>query len=64
MQFYIYFSRFFMIAISEGNNKINIEEPFKGLFLRNGMSQLIKQSNEWLSLMKLRQLMDILLRKK
>ena len=28
-----------MISISEGNNKINIEEPFKGLFTQNGMSQ-------------------------
>ena len=29
---HLLYSRFFMIAISEGNNKINIEEPFKGLF--------------------------------
>ena len=29
---HLLYSRFFMLAISDGNKKINIEEPFKGLF--------------------------------
>ncbi len=48
---HLLYSRFFMIAISEGNNKINIEEPFKGLFTQGMVCHETykNENNEWLS---------------
>ena len=48
---HLLYSRFFMMAISHKNEKINIEEPFKGLFTQGMVChETYKNDNgEWLS---------------
>ncbi len=48
---HLLYSRFFMMAISHKNEKINIEEPFKGLFTQGMVChETYKNENgEWLS---------------
>ena len=48
---HLLYSRFFMLAISDGNKKINIEEPFKGLFTQGMVCHETykTQDGNWLS---------------
>ncbi|WP_440633196.1 leucine--tRNA ligase [Candidatus Pelagibacter sp. HIMB1485] len=48
---HLLYSRFFMMAISKENKKINIEEPFKGLFTQGMVCHETykNQENQWLS---------------
>ncbi len=48
---HLLYSRFFMMAISKDHNKINIQEPFKGLFTQGMVChETYKNKNdEWLS---------------
>ena len=48
---HLLYSRFFMRAISKDNNKIKIEEPFKGLFTQGMVCHETykNENNEWLS---------------
>ena len=48
---HLLYSRFFMMAISSGNEKLNIEEPFKGLFTQGMVCHETykNQDGEWLS---------------
>ena len=48
---HLLYSRFFMMAISKQNEKINIKEPFKGLFTQGMVCHETykNQKNEWLS---------------
>ena len=48
---HLLYSRFFMLALSHDNKKINITEPFKGLFTQGMVCHETyrNQNNEWLS---------------
>tara|TARA_Y100000768_G_scaffold320913_1_gene256807 strand:- start:2374 stop:4911 length:2538 start_codon:yes stop_codon:yes gene_type:complete len=48
---HLLYSRFFMMAISKNNEKINLEEPFKGLFTQGMVCHETykNENNEWLS---------------
>ena len=48
---HLLYSRFFMLAISDENEKISIEEPFKGLFTQGMVCHETykNQNGEWLS---------------
>ncbi len=48
---HLLYSRFFMMAISKDHNKINIQEPFKGLFTQGMVCHETykNENNEWLS---------------
>ncbi len=48
---HLLYSRFFMMAISNGNEKLNIEEPFKGLFTQGMVCHETykNQDDDWLS---------------
>jgi len=48
---HLLYSRFFMMAISHENKKININEPFKGLFTQGMVCHETykNENNEWLS---------------
>ena len=48
---HLLYSRFFMMAISKDSEKINLEEPFKGLFTQGMVCHETykNENNEWLS---------------
>ena len=48
---HLLYSRFFMLALSHNNKKINISEPFKGLFTQGMVCHETykNQNNEWLN---------------
>ncbi len=48
---HLLYSRFFMMAISDGNDKLNIDEPFKGLFTQGMVCHETykNQNGDWLS---------------
>ena len=48
---HLLYSRFFMMAISKDNNKLNLEEPFKGLFTQGMVCHETykNENNQWLS---------------